>query len=1060
MRRNGLQLVLAALFLLAIPALANAWTLTVKVTGGSLPSNTVVLSGGASKTITSGSYTVYPSTATTVTVNTAAGSTSSVTLDGFAASSSFALNSGSHTVVVSYSAPASSSVTVNQGTGGAVYVQLPNNTWTSTGSTGLPVGTTLPYSVSADGDHTITSYTVNGVTTAVNGTAKGQVITGSFKTVAGNNSVGASFGFAPTITGSLSAPTNGFTMQPVSCTATATSNDTGLQYAFVVTGPASFSRGASSSQSFSFTPLLTGTYSVTATVTSLNGGSFTTAASQVVVTTDQANLNAPCISCHSTQSPAIVNAYLAGTLHTQSRDSACVACHTQDTPHSAGINATTVDATVFAVKTDGTAGLAKGASFCVKCHDATIDAAFGASPHQAAALTCATCHTSGVHNVDFTTQPVRPFADESYLNRNLGRSNICMTCHSGALDGQSIQAKVGSADFGKLPFIAPSLGTAGGTLHGTVGYHFPGQTYAFYSSNSHRVAGMGNRVNTGTGGPCVACHMTSAAKHSYQAATADTGGNITAIVSGACANCHAASLGAAELNAGQADFQNALVVLKAMLADKGFVYTDSAPYFSNTNWGSGQTGANVMGAAYNYVLLFKEAGAYAHNGAYAKKLIFDSIDLLYNGSVTGSIDAAVGYLQGKGAISQDVATGITGYKTANSCSTCHTNNTGSHSAHIAGGVGCADCHSQTAAGNATLIPGTQRHLNGVRDVNFATGGSYAAGNCSSVYCHSNGAGSYLNPTWGGGSANCNFCHPIATLRGAHAAHLGSTVPSVYGDTANHSTAAGYSFGCGNCHPTDLASHLDRHIEVTLVPTPDGSLRSKNDPSVVVSGIGNTGSGISGISGSSVVCSAAYCHSNGAAAGSLSYVASPDWYNAAAYSGDRCAMCHGNAPATGAHGKHAVGIHVGQVSDGSGNLILGHGDAAHATVVNCDLCHSLTVGNSFNDKGSACAPCHTGDPKGTPTLDKTAHLNGSVEVAFKDVKVVTRAQISPAGFSKYSGVWARTSYKVDASSYDTAKLSLNQAAFAGDKSCSNVACHNGGTPKWSDRLSCVSCHAAL
>jgi predicted CxxxxCH...CXXCH cytochrome family protein len=264
--------------------------------------------------------------------------------------------------------------------------------------------------------------------------------------------------------------------------------------------------------------------------------------------------------------------------------------------------------------------------------------------------------------------------------------------------------------------------------------------------------------------------------------------------------------------------------------------------------------------------------------------------------------------------------------------------------------------------------------------------------------------------------------------------------------------------------------MDGHIDVTLVPTAGGSLRSKNDPNVLVGGIGNTGSGITGASGSSVVCSAAYCHSNGGVGAALAYVASPDWYGGA-YAGDKCAMCHSNAPATGAHAKHLVSVHSGHISDANGNLIpaaapagivAGHGDPSQSTTIGCTTCHNTTVTASANDNGTACAACHVTDPKGTPTIDRTKHLNGSVDVVFKDVKIVTKAQIRPSSFGSYSAVWTRTgsAYKVDAGSFDTAKLSLNQATFGGDKSCANVACHNGGTPKWSDRLTCVSCHSQL
>ena len=433
MLKNGLQLVIMTL-LLATPVLANAWTLTVKVTGGSLtPANTVVLSGGASKTIANGNVTVYPTTATTIAVTTAAGYTSSVTLDGGTAPASpFSLSSGSHTVAVSYSVAPTAALTVIQspGGGGVVNVLLPNNTWSSTGASGLTVGVPISYSVAADTMHRIVDYTVNGSKTVVNGTVAGQVVSGSFNLVAGNNTVTASFGVAITVTGSLSAPTNGYTTQPVNCSVTASSNDTGLQYAFNVTGPATFSSTASPAQTFSFTPALTGTYLVTATVTSANGGKLT-ASAPVVVSDYQTYLNSQCVSCHSTQSPKIVSDYQASK-HSQILTATCTSCHTPDSPHSVGINSTNIDPVTFLVKAN-VGGLTTGTFFCMKCHNPSIATSYNASPHQTHAVVCSSCHTNGVHNADFTAAacggchydstgnvPNHPFA--------IG-TNLCTACH-------------------------------------------------------------------------------------------------------------------------------------------------------------------------------------------------------------------------------------------------------------------------------------------------------------------------------------------------------------------------------------------------------------------------------------------------------------------------------------------------------------------------------------------------------------------------------------------------------------------------------------------------------
>jgi hypothetical protein len=88
------------------------------------------------------------------------------------------------------------------------------------------------------------------------------------------------------------------------------------------------------------------------------------------------------------------------------------------------------------------------------------------------------------------------------------------------------------------------------------------------------------------------------------------------------------------------------------------------------------------------------------------------------------------------------------------------------------------------------------------------------------------------------------------------------------------------------------------------------------------------------------------------------------------------------------------------------------------------------------------------------------LNGSVDVVFKDVKVATQAQIGPASFGKYSTIWSRSTYKVDAGSRDLTKESLRGSAWnVVDKSCA-TACHNSIPATWNSRLSCVGCHSQL
>jgi hypothetical protein len=413
---------------------------------------------------------------------------------------------------------------------------------------------------------------------------------------------------------------------------------------------------------------------------------------------------------------------------------------------------------------------------CVQCHTTTgfiayssgkVTAAWGVeSDKTKEVLACNSCHSDVANGIVRTVSPVKPFADDSYVNQDAGPSNICMNCHSGWNNGLSIT----SDDFSNQAFIAPHYLAAGGILHGKGGYNFPGRTYAFYSSNSHRSIGMGNSNGTGTAGPCVACHMSAPQKHLFKVISTASNGSIGKIATSACANCHGTSLDDTTIiNARRVYFANALEVLNKTLAYRGFNYSPNYPYFTNTDWTCFPNAANTMGAAFNYVLLLKEPGAYAHNSAYAKQLIFDSIDYLYNnGTITGSIDTAVTGLVGSGIITQAQADSLNAYKNSTSCNSCHTNTSGSHTAHLLKHttvISCADCHSATAASRTALVPGNTTHLNGVVDLQAGPGRpypartfSYSNGTCSNISCHGNGTAIWGVPSSSTTGCSCHSVH--------------------------------------------------------------------------------------------------------------------------------------------------------------------------------------------------------------------------------------------------------------------------------------------------------------
>lgn len=778
-----------------------------------------------------------------------------------------------------------------------------------------------------------------------------------------------------------------------------------------------------------------------------------------------------CTTCHNKHNPGSTSVAMPGALgllhfnnvtsegypasYVTSRAS-CLNCHF-DSPANAAVRQQWYSS--GHAKVTAPAWMAhdfKTRTGCVQCHTTTgfiaystgkVVSAWGvASDKTKEVLTCIGCHKEMTTGVVRTVQPVRPYADDTYQNRDLGISNICMSCHSGVRNGSSISVQLANlADFTNLAVITPHYLAAGGVLHGKGGYHFAGAApYAYYSSNSHRRIGSNDANGTGRSGACVACHK-------------DENGHAFRVGTALCANCHGATLAEAQLALDRADFDSGLTALAAMLEEKGHPYSPQYPYFSNTNWGSGQAGADTMGAAFNYLLLFKEPGAFAHNSAYAKRLILDSIDYLHNGAVTGNIDTALDYLVARDKITREVADSLLRYKSTGSCSSCHTNNTGSHTAHLDSGFSCAACHSATANGTASLIPGSLAHLNGVTDVeaglgrsfsySFATGG----GTCSSISCHNNGTA-----VWGA-ALGCDGCHGAPPASASHQKHYGGSVAqAAYGatsiaqDIAPNSTA--YIMNCGNCHPIDKLKHGNGIVEVELYSpaAPAGSLKALNPASATyVSGflVYQDERGLAYTKG---ICSNIYCHSyvtwNSTAIPDLD----PQWESKTTWVRNyrtitwgapalTCSGCHGN-PTQNSYLNNDGGAgdsHSWIDPYGYQNL---HTYNMGYDPVSCKVCHYDTVKqvNSFTSDGYDVRTL--GD---VPITGFAKHVNGKKDVVFD--------KENPYVYESYYG--GTTTVSLANATYDPAT-----------RTCSNVACHisqttvKWGTPyRWYYERECDVCH---
>jgi predicted CxxxxCH...CXXCH cytochrome family protein len=435
------------------------------------------------------------------------------------------------------------------------------------------------------------------------------------------------------------------------------------------------------------------------------------------------------------------------------------------------------------------------------------------------------------------------------------------------------------------------------------------------------------------------------------------------------------------------------------------------------------------------------------------------------------------------------------------CTSCHNNGTddgqltnavpaGSSAIHVthynAAGTyvgGCAGCHGSGAttashAGHAdlstTLVNLTYSAVNK---------------NCTNS-CH---LANSANLWSAGQSLACSDCHGSGKsldsgdnppVSGSHAAHVVSAA-GAYGSTANSSTAAVYDFGCGKCHGSVDANHIDGTLTVVDV--------------------GWTGT----------VCNQSYCHSNGAydngdpATTLRQYVDSPQWLGGF-FSGDKCAGCHLNSPGTGAHHEHEVGFHYDAVYSGlSGFLpvkdsdpydagldatvfdqLRGHGGniagtgASTSTTLTCYVCHFNTVRNWYNARNTTCAQCHTAVANPTAQdmaagnaaltiSDKSMHLNGTRDVVFFNQKVRSKAQLRDdlADVPEIGNNWTRVGgYKaLDGSSYDEQPDTLDNMGIwdSIDQTC-QISCHlweagrvdkvpsqwHGGT------VMCIDCHTRL
>jgi predicted CxxxxCH...CXXCH cytochrome family protein len=451
-----------------------------------------------------------------------------------------------------------------------------------------------------------------------------------------------------------------------------------------------------------------------------------------------------------------------------------------------------------------------------------------------------------------------------------------------------------------------------------------------------------------------------------------------------------------------------------------------------------------------------------------------------------------------------------------SCNSCHgrtttngmpdytsggqgTETANSHPKHVqTQAYSCKECHYSTTKDGTTIDYSTGTHVNGTNtDVVFDatgpnSGGSYNATTkeCSNVYCHSDGKGTYQTPIWGGTVA-CGDCHAVPPPTGSHTVHFGGTATeAAYGDDSNISTATTYKFNCGNCHPLNMTSHGDGVVEVELYNASATGFKA-NNPSTASYDSNNK------------QCSNVYCHSDGRDATVRTYQTTPQW--GSTFAGNKCAGCHGDPPMyanggagtasanshytanefMGTEGGHLVGLHWDNIYDAQNGGLLArggtvgsgaaHGDPNTSTTISCNLCHAATVNwtsstqySTLSGAGTAfaCANCHDGtqafaNASGVIT-DKSKHVNASRDVQFASITFKSRAQLRDQSFTDQIQPlgWTRNNgYKTGATSYDS--VNLTGSYNSSTKTCT-TACHLNQPVQWGDNtgVTCNSCHTGL
>ena len=218
---------------------------------------------------------------------------------------------------------------------------------------------------------------------------------------------------------------------------------------------------------------------------------------------------------------------------------------------------------------------------------------------QTETIYCWGCHTDykgtlrdpGAITADYGyTSGTNTYAVATYTYPDVSGSNVCMACHTGRQNGDSIKNlnSAGNAvfDFTNQSFINSHYLTAGGTIFTATGYEFTSRLYDSPMLYMHSKIGTPGAPGTGTNGPCVGCHLSfTPEKHLFLPVTklTPTDDTVVEVTSTVCETCHtggdALTMSPEMLEEQKGLLREAVEALTYQLDRRGYYFQEAYPYF-------------------------------------------------------------------------------------------------------------------------------------------------------------------------------------------------------------------------------------------------------------------------------------------------------------------------------------------------------------------------------------------------------------------------------------------------------------------------------------------------